>query len=983
MHTLFIIIICLTRIAAQSVAPVLQNANFVVLSDMANIIVLNGLFLQNVTRVVTNTNIECLPLPTQNSMSVYHRVTSEPCRILKNRTDACMALQALYGAYLFPGTLCESGETCLKDGDTLVPPCEPLPQSICSEVRCVSRVEGPTPGCYSFNDIALTDYACGPTNYCKNASICAEARTSECPSTLTCSLPPLTTGNYTLTLTWRAANGSQAANTSANATLTVLQQPYMAALATAANSAANTSAVPLVVSPGTAIAITWWPPNIESTFASAAFALATNSSSFAGAVVFAAYPLLQFALAFGGALAVYPVPVLYDLCPALAIAYVNSTIVIQGDGFVASPYLICLLHNTANAALFVNSKVVHCLIEPAVNISQNMDMTVSNDAVGYPSVPLSVYVIGTCQTVKPFSTPRGSGCVCTAGYHEIDGSVCVPCPDGSYQPRENQQACIPCDSTQNTNGTVANTASSACQCRDGRYKARASDTYCSLCPANLECANNRVGVARGYWRYAGTDNYGLQCAPPSDSRCVGGFGAGNQLCAEGYAGPLCNVCARDYANFNGLCKHCQRSPVNITIIVFVVASILLVVLAISQVTSLDEDSANPAAAVVGAASLSHTVIKIAVNYLQMLYYIGQAAAGWSGGSQNFFAAFIPVTISTNFFAFRCALPLDFYTHITLTMLVPVFVTLLLAAVYMVIALLLSAKNARNRFDKLVVVQYVSTTLVVLYMVHPTIALELLRTFRCEHVPGTQTAFMTTDMSVNCNTQKHASYIAVAGLYLVVYILGGCALLCKKIHDSKEAINYVVSGVSKSPDDMARIYLYFVQGYKPDRLMWEGVVTVRKLLIVGCSALLSTGLNLVWISIILISSITLDVRIAPYHYDNSARYYMNCNTLEVLALMSLYLTVVINFHGYLLHESAGTAKAVFALVVLLNCVTFLVLIVAPVKIFAQKLQRCNPASVRSVFARQSSKPQEIKMYRKKGSVENDAKKYNFETDINFE
>lgn len=77
-------------------------------------------------------------------------------------------------------------------------------------------------------------------------------------------------------------------------------------------------------------------------------------------------------------------------------------------------------------------------------------------------------------------------------------------------------------------------------CPNGEYSLDQNDTYCNKCPENAECKINGsfINVLPGYWRENYFSTLILECF--TREACLG-----NQ-CAEGYKGPLCDVCSNNY-----------------------------------------------------------------------------------------------------------------------------------------------------------------------------------------------------------------------------------------------------------------------------------------------------------------------------------------------------------------------------------------------------------------------------------------------------
>ncbi|KAL4478060.1 hypothetical protein ABPG72_013499 [Tetrahymena utriculariae] len=66
---------------------------------------------------------------------------------------------------------------------------------------------------------------------------------------------------------------------------------------------------------------------------------------------------------------------------------------------------------------------------------------------------------------------------------------------------------------------------------------------CSACPQEAKCyGGSNVSISQGYWRSSTVSMNILQCQSQDDTSCIGGSGAGHQLCKKGYIGSLCIEC---------------------------------------------------------------------------------------------------------------------------------------------------------------------------------------------------------------------------------------------------------------------------------------------------------------------------------------------------------------------------------------------------------------------------------------------------------
>ena len=101
------------------------------------------------------------------------------------------------------------------------------------------------------------------------------------------------------------------------------------------------------------------------------------------------------------------------------------------------------------------------------------------------------------------------------------------------------------------------------RCELGTYTLFTSDSYedlpqtiCKTCPSGaISCSGDLIHLDKGYWRIHDDTDKILSC-PWGDQSCHGGTMVGDSLCAEGYEGPLCAVCADGY-HFTRSTQSCE------------------------------------------------------------------------------------------------------------------------------------------------------------------------------------------------------------------------------------------------------------------------------------------------------------------------------------------------------------------------------------------------------------------------------------------
>jgi hypothetical protein len=309
-------------------------------------------------------------------------------------------------------------------------------------------------------------------------------------------------------------------------------------------------------------------------------------------------------------------------------------------------------------------------------------------------------------------------------------------------------------------------------------------------------------------------------------------------------------------------------------------------------------------------------IKITFSYLQLLYYEGKLAANWSHKSNQFFASLIPVTLSPSFLSIQCATEFGFYKNITLMMVLPLIIAVA-CVVYHLFYWVYKMNTAKHDtfFWWEIWMDCEGAILVLLYMAHPTISQDIIRSFECVGVPGTGTSYMRDDMRVDCNSDSYHRYVVVAALYVVFYIAGFLLFILRRMLINSDAVKSVNHGISIME---ANTLIFFVRGYHNNCYLWEFVVIARKLGVVLINALLPVQLQLVWAGVIIAVSLSATVSAKPY-------CSVIVNRLEIMSLAALAFTILLGFHGLLMVHPKQVA--IFTLLVMVNTTVTAVMIIA--------------------------------------------------------
>lgn len=596
-------------------------------------------------------------------------------------------------------------------------------------------------------------------------------------------------------------------------------------------------------------------------------------------------------------------PTLNNVCPETLQIQVYKTLTIGGIGFENSfDSVRCILDGIyVGETLSVAPDSVTCLVYyPVETNAETITLHVANDGSINTTMqlPLIITLTGSCSISKPKSIPNPDHatstlipCICPPGTYDT-GASCEFCPAGTFQDTYGTQSrCISCGDNQNTGiiNNVGFTTATACVCVPDYFlnpdfisDENSNERKCLECVDGMICpGDNIVKIEKGYWRANENTQAVLEC-PGREDTCAGTQPFTTSLCVNGTTGPLCSVCTDGYAKIGDICVECPSDGVNILLlmllmILFIVILVVFVKLsyALANENKINEDnnSNNSSSGDLG------SIIKVTMNFFQVLYYIGRLSANWSPIVKYLFEVLGASTVSTNFISIQCAAKWSFYDQLVFTYFSPIIFTFFIAIVYIFRHLYYKLERKQS-FD-----DFQFTVMLLLYLMHPNIMLEVISSLKCEKIAGTGTSYLSADMSVDCNNQSYVFFALFSSIYLIFYIFGLMALVCWRLYH-----NATTNGKLFNSDHSSfRKYSFFVKGFKDEVYYWEAIVMLRKLLIVIiATTIISPLLQLVWSSVTIVISLFQQILKSPFSIDF-------VNSLEKTSLIVLIIVILIGFH----------------------------------------------------------------------------------------
>ncbi|CAG9309797.1 unnamed protein product [Blepharisma stoltei] len=448
--------------------------------------------------------------------------------------------------------------------------------------------------------------------------------------------------------------------------------------------------------------------------------------------------------------------------------------------------------------------------------------------------------------------------------------------------------------------TVGNTCES---CPSNFYSLDPSNTACIICPSCCICYGNYTIVPRkGYWRdnmYAKTF---WEC--PNSDACLGSPLPPNisytGVCADGYKGNMCQSCDWGYSRTaENTCSPCPDKVSN-TFRIFGIL-VALVALCAIMVKSTRNSAFKPK-------SLTSVYIKIFMNYLQLVMLVSTFNLNWPSQVIAIFSVQNNAgSVSEQFFSFDCFLQAGgspdqvYYNKLIFMSLLPILVAILCLLAWCLIKC--KKRNFRNLWN-----DYVSTCIILLFLLHPNIVKTMFGSFNCKQINDGE-YWLVSNMDIRCWNSNHIFYILLVALpSIIVWGIGIPAICLMGLMKNRRNLNDL--GVRLK-------FGFFFNGYSGKCYYWEFVILYRKILVICCSVFLtniSTSIQALTVTILLIACLHLQYTHQPY----------NGTQLNRMELRSILVSSITIYCGlYFLTESLSSeAKLFFFWIIVLANIYFL-------------------------------------------------------------
>jgi len=393
---------------------------------------------------------------------------------------------------------------------------------------------------------------------------------------------------------------------------------------------------------------------------------------------------------------------------------------------------------------------------------------------------------------------------------------------------------------------------------------------CNSCPPSATCYGGFNMVPKsGYWRPDPSLNIIYKCT--NQQACLGSPHISNLsrtgICAEGYEGNLCAVCSPGYSQSGiSTCLKCPPLQTNVGLTCLVgVIGLSLVALAIFL-------------ALRGARKTSSRMaiyVKIFVNFLQMLAVVVSIDLSWPTFVRRFLdAQHLLGSVAEQLFSTACILQETDISSIYFGKVVIIIVLpAVLIALLMLSFLLLTAFRAMHLGrDKVV-----TSAVVILFILHPSITKVLFSSFSCREILPRE-YWLSADMSIRCWNESHVKLLLSAVLPgLIVWVFGLPMLCFTALFKARNRLTSSSLGLQLS-------FLY--KDYTAKHFYWEFVILYHKIALI-CSAvffsLVSTMAQGLSVLLVLLIYVFAQIVMRPFSLDSYHR-------LELKSLLTCLVTI---------------------------------------------------------------------------------------------
>ena len=329
---------------------------------------------------------------------------------------------------------------------------------------------------------------------------------------------------------------------------------------------------------------------------------------------------------------------------------------------------------------------------------------------------------------------------------------------------------------------------------------------------------------------------------------------------------MCSKCKKGYGKTYGVCSKCD-SGFNASSIVLVLFAIL-VFLALLYV--LISNNLRRATSEYKASSITLSVVKIIINWLQMASIAAQVRVSSNESMDRFYQVQDISNVSPfQFSSFNCMVQANYYTQFYATLAVPLVCVVVGFCLTVIQFLTRKAKGVRF-LDMFVMVSQM-----LWFFTYSMVSQIILGIFECRDLDR-GISVLSADLAVQCETSKHNSAVKLGYIFGALYIAGLPLQVFAQLYWNRNNLQ----------DRSVKVrYMFLFHNYRKGLYWYECVNMLRKIGLVTALVLLQEdlGTQVFALSILSMTYLTLHAYIKPY----SSR---TLNELETGALFVTALTL---------------------------------------------------------------------------------------------
>ena len=346
---------------------------------------------------------------------------------------------------------------------------------------------------------------------------------------------------------------------------------------------------------------------------------------------------------------------------------------------------------------------------------------------------------------------------------------------------------------------------------------------------------------------------------------------------------MCSRCKKGYGKTYGVCSKCD-SGFNASSIVLVLFAIL-VFLALLYV--LISNNLRRATSEYKASSITLSVIKIIINWLQMASIAAQVRVSSNESMDRFYQVQDISNVSPfQFSSFNCMVQANYYTQFYATLAVPLVCVVVGFCLTVIQFLTRKAKGVRF-LDMFVMVSQM-----LWFFTYSMVSQIILGIFECRDLDR-GISVLSADLAVQCETSKHNSAVKLGYIFGALYIAGLPLQVFAQLYWNRNNLQ----------DRSVKVrYMFLFHNYREGLYWYECVNMLRKIGLVTALVLLQEdlGTQVFALSILSMTYLTLHAYIKPY----------SSRTLNELETGSLFVTALtLSMCSFFYSNPTGTGNPV--------------------------------------------------------------------------